>query len=600
MTNEKSNFNSVESLRNFHWEVVEQDLKDILFLTQKCGISDILAKVLINRGIKDVTSAENFLHPKIKNLMPNPFLLKDMEKAANRIAEALTNNEKIIIYADYDVDGATSSALLKRFFRIFNVEAEVYIPCRFKEGYGPNIGAFKKLIEEGAELIITVDCGTVAFESISYAKKECVDVIVVDHHLAQEKLPDAYAVINPNRVDDTFPYKEIAAVAVGFFVITAVRSVLRQIGYFKNNDVEEPKISDYLDLVALGTVCDVMPLTNINRAFVQSGLHVMEQRKNVGITALADIAKIDKKLSSYHLGFVLGPRINAGGRIGKCHLGSDLLSTDVYEEAYELGLSLEKYNDQRKSIEGATLENAIISIERKGYEENSVLLATGNDWHLGVLGILASRLKGKYQKPVLVISLNNGVGKGSARSINGVDIGVNIAAAKKAGLLIDGGGHAMAGGFTVAEEKIDDFYKFLLSKIGNLDDNEHVYKQAKILKIDSVITVNSVTPELFNNLSLAEPFGQSNQRARFIIINAKIIKVRIMGTHHLMFILKDNINNSTSNTIKCILFNGVDDEYGKKLIKSGGRNVNVVGHLQVNFFDQNKVDFIIEDICFNE
>ena len=600
MQAKKNEYQLEKSSKNFDWQLLEQDLKENLWIAQKFGISDILTKILINRNIRDTDSIENFLRPKIRNLMPDPFLLKDMEKAANRIIDSIIQKEKIVIYADYDVDGATSSAVLKRFFRYLGVEAAVYIPCRFKEGYGPNVEAFKALINDGCKLIITVDCGTVAFEPIQYAKDQGADVIVIDHHLAQETLPEAYAIVNPNRIDDDFQYKDIAAVGVVFFVITAVRSILRKMGYFQGKHLEEPDIMQYLDLVALGTVCDVMPLTGINRAFVKHGLHLMKQRKNLGLSVLTDIAKVDKKPEAYHLGYVLGPRINAGGRVGKGSLGSTLLSTDCYEEAYKIALALDQYNQQRKAIEGLVYDEAMASVKFRDYERNSVILALGDNWHLGILGILASRLKEKYQKPSLIISLIGGIGKGSARSIKGIDIGMAITLARKEGLLLDGGGHAMAGGFSVAEEKIDEFYHFMLARIVKNDDSEEIYREAKVLRIDSVITVNSINMQLFDDLAMAEPFGQSNMKPRFIILDAKIIKVWIMAEHHLMFVVKDSIADDLSNNLTCILFKGADSDYGKRLLKGGGKRVNLVGHLQVNFFNQDKVDFIIEDFSFNE
>ena len=600
MNKDKKDCNLKNSYKNLSWELQEQNEKDILLFTQKFGISNILATISINRNIKDVEAMENFLYPKIKNLMSDPFTLKDMDKAANRIAKSILNQEKIVIYADYDVDGATSSAVLKRFLREFDIEATVYIPCRFTEGYGPNKEAFKQLIDQGHNLIITVDCGTAAFEPIKYAQNNGADVIVIDHHLAQEKLPEAFAVINPNRLDDNFKFKNIAAVAVVFFVITAIRSTLRKREYFDNNNKIEPDLINYLDLVALGTVCDVMPLVDINRAFVQQGLKLINQKKNLGLKILADCANINKKSESYHLGYIFGPRINAGGRVGKGYLGSVLLSTDSYEEAHDAALRLEKYNQQRKSIESLVFDEAIQYIKQNNLEGNSVLLASGKNWHQGILGILASRIKEKYQKPTLIISLNEGIGKGSARSIKGIDIGMNITIAKEEGLLIEGGGHEMAGGFSIKEEKIDLFYDFLLSKILIKDNHETIYKQAKVLKIDALISADSVNAKLFNDLKIAEPFGQENEKPRFMISKAIICKAWSMATNHIALIVKDEIYNKTSKNLKCILFNATKNKTGTSLLKSVGKKINLVGYLQTNFFNEEKIDFIIEDFTFNE
>ena len=600
MNSNKIELNVKNSYKKFQWTLQEQNEKDISFFTQKFNISDILAKVLINRGINDAESMQNFLYPKIKNLMPDPFLFKDMDKAAKRIAKSIINKEKIVIYADYDVDGATSSALLKKFLKDLGVEASVYIPCRFNEGYGPNISAFQKLIEQGSDLIITTDCGTVAFEPIKYAQDMGVDVIVIDHHLALERLPECYAVINPNRLDDEFKFKNIAAVGVVFFVITAVRSILREQNFFNQLKNTEPNLIEYLDLVALGTVCDVMPLVGINRAFVQHGLKLINKKKNLGLKILANLANINKRSESYHLGYIFGPRINAGGRVGKGYLGSILLSTESHEEAQKIALSLEKYNKQRKAIESITLEEAIECIKLKNIANNSILLAYGKNWHLGILGILASKIKEKYQKPTLVISLNDGIGKGSARSIKGIDIGMNISIAKEEGLLIEGGGHEMAGGFSIEEDKIEMFYSFLLSRVLGKDNHQTIFKQAKELKVDALISVDSVNNNLFDDLKIAEPFGQGNERPRFMISGAIICKVCKMSVNHLIIIIKDNIYNKSSKNLKCILFNAINNDKYSNIFKSIGKKINLIGYLQVNYFNENIIDFIIEDFSIGE
>ncbi|WP_236870359.1 single-stranded-DNA-specific exonuclease RecJ [Candidatus Bandiella numerosa] len=599
MNNEK-NYGTKSSYKNLHWELQGQSEKDVLHFVQKFGISDIIARVLLNRGINDAESVQNFLYPKIKNLMPNPFLMRDMDKAANRIVESIKAKEKIVMYADYDVDGATSSAVLKRFFYALGLETTVYIPCRFKEGYGPNKEAFKKLIDQGNDLIITVDCGTVAFEPIKYAQGRGVDVIIIDHHIAQENLPESYAVVNPNRLDDDFKFKDIAAVGVVFFVITAIRSILRQKGYFQEKNITEPDIMEYLDLVALGTVCDVMPLTGINRAFVQHGLRLINKKQNLGLKVLAECANIDIKSESYHLGYILGPRINAGGRVGKGYLGSVLLSTNSYQEAYDSAKSLEKYNQQRKSIESIILEQVLANIRKNNFEENSVILAYGEDWHYGVLGILASKVKEKYQKPALIISINDGIGKGSARSIKGIDIGKNITIAKEEGLLIEGGGHEMAGGFSIEKEKIESFYQFLLARILKNNNHQEIYQQAKVLKIDALISVGSVNSNLLSALKIAEPFGQGNEKPKFMIVDAIICKVWTMAVNHITLVIKDGIYDDSSKSIKCVLFNGTSNKYGSALLRSTGKKISLVGNLQPNFFNKDKVDFIIEDFSFDE
>ena len=343
-----------------------------------------------------------------------------------------------------------------------------------------------------------------------------------------------------------------------------------------------------------------MPLVGINRAFVQHGLKLINKKKNLGLKILANLANINKRSESYHLGYIFGPRINAGGRVGKGYLGSILLSTESHEEAQKIALSLEKYNKQRKAIESITLEEAIECIKLKNIENNSILLAYGKNWHLGILGILASKIKEKYQKPTLVISLNDGIGKGSARSIKGIDIGMNISIAKEEGLLIEGGGHEMAGGFSIEEDKIEMFYSFLLSRVLGKDNHQTIFKQAKELKVDALISVDSVNNNLFDDLKIAEPFGQGNERPRFMISDAIICKVCKMSVNHLIIIIKDNIYNKSSKNLKCILFNAINNDKYSNIFKSIGKKINLIGYLQVNYFNENMIDFIIEDFSIGE
>jgi single-stranded-DNA-specific exonuclease len=444
-----------KSVKGLKWAVLDPDERIVTTLSQKLGIPDLLAKVLVNRGILSADDARKFLDPKVRDLLPDPFLLKDMDKAATRFAEAVVNKEKITIFGDYDVDGATSSALLKRFFRDVDIDAGIYIPNRILEGYGPNLDALKKLKDEGNTLVITVDCGIVSFEPIKGAKDYGLEIIVIDHHLSTDEMPEAYAVVNPNRFDDEFEFKSLAAVGVAFLTVVAIRSKLRDMGYFK--DKPEPNLLDYLDLVALGTVCDVMQLNNVNRAFVAQGLKLINQRKNLGIATLSNVARLEVVPQSYHLGFVIGPRINAGGRVGEGMLGATLLSTLDSMEAFTIATRLEQLNDERRAVEAVILEEAINEVESKELYKKPLIIVTGNNWHQGILGILASRIKEKYSRPTAIISFVDGMGKGSARSITGIDLGSLLANAKQKGILVHGGGHAMAGGFTIEQSKLPEF-----------------------------------------------------------------------------------------------------------------------------------------------
>jgi single-stranded-DNA-specific exonuclease len=596
MLAESSNVNSIEfgkSVKGLCWKLEEGCEKTIRTLIQKLGINEVLAKVLYNRGITTTEEAVDFLDPKLRKLILNPVALKDMNKATTRIVAAIANNEKICVFGDYDVDGATSSSLLRRFFKSLNIEIGVYIPNRLREGYGPNKDAFNKLKEDGYTLVITVDCGIVSFDPLAYAKSIGLDVIVVDHHLGTERLPEAVAVINPNRHDEEFAYKSMAAVGVTFLLIIAIRTVLREQNWFAQNSITEPDLLNLLDLVALGTVCDVMSLKGINRAFVTQGLKVIAQRKNVGLATLANIARLDSTPKTHHLGYVFGPRINAGGRVGEGILGTNLLSTDSPKEAYDIAIKLEKLNDERRTIEAKALEEAIAQIEKNKMYDNPIMFVQSTEWHIGILGILASKLKEKYSKPAGVIVVKDDFAKGSARSIPGIDLGSLLASAKAEELLIEGGGHAMAGGFTVAVNKIDLFCNYIIEKLAG---SNAAFAKAKELPIDYVLSIASINKELIKTLNKASPFGSGNATPRFVLSDVKIAHSTIVGIDHIMVVVSNSI--TTNQTQKCILFKGVDTILGQFLLNNVGKTINLAGSLQSNNYDEEKIDFIIEDAAF--
>ncbi len=588
-----SSQNFGESVRGLTWQVAEVDERIILSIVQKLEIPEILATILYNRGVKDAEQAGLFLDPKLRSYMPDPFGLLDMDKAASRIAKAIIDGEKIAVFGDYDVDGATSTALLKRFFRDLGVDAEIYIPNRILEGYGPSDAAFQKLKDNGNTLVITVDCGTVSFDPIDYARSIGLDIVILDHHLSLDRLPKANAIVNPNRFDETFSYKSLAAVGVAFLASVAVRSRLRELGYFDGKI--EPDLMQYLDLVALGTVCDVMQLNGINRAFVAQGLKLINKRTNVGIAALSDIAKLDSCVQSYHLGFVIGPRINAGGRVGEGILGSCLLSTEDPNEASEISLKLERLNEERRAIESVILEQAISQIEDCKLYEKPVIMVCGRDWHQGILGIIASRLKERYGKPSAVVSFVDGIGKGSARSITGIDLGTLLANAKASELLLQGGGHAMAGGFSVAVGRSTEFYEFLCER---LKDTGAIVEKAKELRIDAVLDLSAINGELIKIINRAAPFGAGNPQPKFAISNVVIVDVRIVGKAHIMFIVANKKTDSIAvTTVKCIMFKALDTDIGQILLKGVGKTVSIIGTIQPHHLDDRKADFIAEDIA---
>ena len=402
------------------------------FLKDNFNLSEIVSKLIAIRNIK-LDEVNIFLNPKIKNLLPNPFILKDMEKSVDRTIKAIGNNEKVGIFGDYDVDGATSTAILGNYFNEINQKIEIYIPDRKTEGYGPNIKGFETLINKKVDLIFTVDCGTLSFLPIDFAFKKKIDVIVLDHHQSEIQLPKAHAIVNPNRLDDTSNLNYLCAAGVCFLFLVALNKKLRDLDWFKKNKLTEPNLLEFLDLVSLGTVCDVVPLIGLNRAIVKQGLKILRKKSNLGLKTLFNICKIETSPTTYHLGYILGPRINAGGRVGKCSHGANLLMNSNPKNAFNLASELETYNNERKVLEKSLLDNIL---KQKIDLDDPVIILAGDNWHEGIIGIIASRVKEKFNKPTIIISLNNKIGKASARSIYGFDIGTIIISAVQNGILL--------------------------------------------------------------------------------------------------------------------------------------------------------------------
>lgn len=584
-----------QSITGKVWRCNKPDSKTLLQFEQ-AGIDTTLSTILINRNISNPDQAAGFLDPKLKDLLPNPFDLLDMEKAADRIADAVINKEQVTIFGDYDVDGATSSALLKKFLYAVGLKPEVYIPHRLNEGYGPNKGAMDKIKNDHkSSLLVTVDCGIVSFEPLEYAKSIGLDVIILDHHLSQEKLPKVDAIVNPNRFDEEFEYKNLAAVGVVFLTTIAIRSKLRDKGFFKDGQFEEPDLMQYLDLVALGTVCDVMRLVGINRAFVHQGLKLIKQRKNLGLATLANVVGMDAIPKSHHLGFVIGPRINACGRVGEGHLGPKLLSTNDSIEAFAIAKKLDKLNDDRRSIEHTILEHAIEQIQSNSLHEKPVIMVYGKQWHLGILGVIASKLKEKYGKPSAAISIIDGEAKGSARSIPGIDFGTALSNAKEKGLILEGGGHAMAGGFTVDEKKLQEFYDYMIERA---QQSPKSFEEAKIMDADFTVNVEAINFDLATNIEKAAPFGNGNQQPRVIIENALVLKASLIRQSHIMLIVRDKYAISDrAKTLKAMVYRAMDRNIADYLIRSVGKTLNLIGTLQFNNWYLEKVDFVVEDVA---
>jgi len=576
------------SLRGLRWRERGGDARLGLTLAQRLGVPEIVGRILAGRGVAE-GDAERFLSPTLRDALPDPLSFKGMAEAVARIVGAIRNSETIAIFGDYDVDGATSSALLKRFLEAAGGKVRVYIPDRQREGYGPNAPALLKLKAEGAAVAITVDCGVTAFAPLTEAADAGLDVIVVDHHVAEPNLPRAVSVINPNRLDETGAHGNLAAVGVAFLLAVAVNRALRQAGHYTSRP--EPDLMTLLDLVALGTVCDVVPLTGVNRALVTQGLKMMRQRGNIGIAALADTARLAERIDAYHAGFILGPRVNAGGRVGAADLGTRLLSTEDAIEARQIAGELDRLNDERRQIEAQVLEEAIAEVEARNSNAPLIFVAK-QGWHAGVIGIVASRLKERYGRPALVAAIDNGIAKGSGRSVAGVALGATIIAARQAGLLINGGGHAMAAGFTAEAGKLDALRDFLVARVAEALDGQEPVPE---LGIDGALACTAATPDFAALIERMAPFGTGNAEPRFAFANLRVLRATLVGKEqsHVSCVLGDGAG---MGRIKAIAFRAVESALGPALLRSQGAGFHVAGHVRAdNWQGREGVQLLIDD-----
>ena len=575
------------SLQGKKWIYKDFDHANVNFIKENYSLDEITAKLLSIRNIKN-DNINTYLEPSIKSLIPNPNVLKDMTKSIDRIFKAIQNREKIGIFGDYDVDGASSTALLGNYFKKIDHDFEIYIPDRKQEGYGPSIGSFKKLINLGVNIIITVDCGTMSFEAIDYANKNNIDVIVIDHHQSEIKLPDAFSIINPNQIDDKSDLNYLCAAGVCFMFLVSLNEKLKKNNWFSEKKKNSPNLLDFLDLVSLGTICDVVPLVGLNRAIVKQGLKVINYKKNLGLKTLIDICNIEAKTSTYHLGYVLGPRINAGGRVGKCSHGANLLLNSSSKESYKLASELDQFNSDRKKIEKELLNVALNTITKK--LNDPVIILQGNNWHEGIIGIIASRIKDKFNKPTIIISFTDNIGKASARSINGFDIGSTIISAVQNNILIKGGGHKMAGGFSIKKDNVDALKLFIFKKF---EKKKNLLINKDVLYLDSQISASALNEEFYNKIDKLSPFGSGNPEPRFSLNDVRIIKSQIIAEKHVKSILttKDGL------TVKSISFNSSDSDLGQFLLSNNKKTFNIAGKLTLNEWKGEKnVEFIIDDI----
>ena len=581
------NFSSVSGK---NWLFKKFNSSDVTKFTENFSLTEIVAKLLSIRK-KNIDDIALFLDPKIKNLLPNPLHLKDMKSAIERTYKSIIKSELIGIFGDYDVDGASSTALLARYFLSINQKIQTYIPNRQTEGYGPNNLGFNNLISNGAKIIFTVDCGTLSFGPINFAQKLNVDVIVLDHHQSDVKLPEACAIVNPNRYDDTSELNYLCAAGVCFVFLVALNKKLRDENWFKNNNINEPNILNSLDLVSLGTVCDVVPLIGLNRAIVKQGLKIIKKRSNLGLKTLYDLCNIESQPTTFDLGFRLGPRINAGGRVGKASHGAELLISNDPKKTYQIALDLDKSNKERQAIELMLSEQ--INLEVKNYHNHPVLVMSGNNWHEGIIGIVASRIKEKYNKPTILISLKQNIGKGSARSVVGFDIGSQIIKAVQCGILQKGGGHKMAGGFILKKENIPTFRDFLIKNYEKSNINSSASTN---LYLDSIIAPSALNEVFFDEINCLAPFGSGNSEPKFVIENIKVISANIVGNNHIKLVL----SGKDGTVFKSLAWNAINTPLEPFLNNKNRKRINIAGKMHLNQWrGERKVEFMIEDIALN-
>ncbi len=553
---------------------------------------DLLTQLLTTRGVAH-EDVERHAQPTMRAFLPDPSEFRDMDQAAERIAQAILSREAITVYGDYDVDGATSSALLIQLFRELGVEADYYIPDRLLEGYGPSGEALVKLADQGSSLIITVDCGAMAYEALEMARTAGVDVIVVDHHKCAADLPPAAALVNPNRLDENdlaASHGHLAAVGVAFLLAIALVRTLRARGYFK--DRKEPDLMALLDLVALGTVADVAALHGLNRAFVSQGLKILARRDRIGMAALMDASRLKRAPQASDLGFALGPRINAGGRIGESTLGVRLLTTQDPEEARAIAEQLSSLNEERRAIEAEVQEQAEAQIASQ--HNRAVQVLSGKGWHPGVIGIVAGRIKEKTGKPAIVIACDDdGTGKGSGRSISGVDLGAAIIVAREEDLLVAGGGHAMAAGLTIDTSRLDEFADFLDQRLAR-DVTKAQANQS--MQLDLSVAPGGLTPDLVATLDQAGPFGVGWPAPRVAVGPVRIVRADIVGKDHLRIIAAGEDGRS----FKGIAFRAAETEMAQTLMhRSAGRRFHLAGRVKIDDWGSRPAaELHLEDAAF--
>jgi single-stranded-DNA-specific exonuclease len=565
-----------------------------LNIVQRNGVPELLARVLAGRGV-EADQVAAYLDPTIKALMPDPNTLTAMQAASQRIAHSILNNEGVAIFGDYDVDGATSSALLAFYLRRCGLDPIVHIPDRIFEGYGPNVDAIRGFAEKGVKLLITVDCGTTSIEPLTEAKKLGLDVVVIDHHQADEELPPAVAIVNPNRADDLSGLGHLAAAGLVFVTLVALARELRARNFW-NETLTEPDLLSLLHLVALGTVADVVPLKGLNRAFVAKGLIALRRRDNVGMTALMDAARLTGPPEAWHLGFLLGPRINAGGRIGRADLGVRLLLEEDPTEAARIAAELDRLNTERRQIEIATVEQAdaeamaALGLEEKG----AVVVTAGQGWHPGVVGLVAARLKERYGRPAFAIAMEpGGTGTGSGRSIAGVDLGLAVRRAVHEGLLLKGGGHAMAAGITIKKDALAAFRAYLEE---TLAASVEAARRERALFIDGAVSAGGVNVALVDTLARAGPYGAGNPEPMLALPAHTLAYADLVGENH----IRARFKSGDGKFVNAIAFRAAGQPLGRALLDNRGRAMHAAGHLAIDRYQgEERVQMRLTDVALS-
>jgi single-stranded-DNA-specific exonuclease len=591
--------NVTASVRGFTWRerLGPGAAGTALAMSQRYHLPELLGRVLAARGV-GLDEVPVALDPSIKALMPDPSTLRDMDVAAARLADAIIRREQVALFGDYDVDGACSCAQLARFLTAHGLKPRVYIPDRMTEGYGPNVKAIEGLVEAGAKLILALDCGTTSFEPLAAAKRLGVDVLVVDHHQSDERLPEVAALVNPNRQDDVSGLGHLCSAGLVFMLMVATARELRWRGHGGSpggiGATAPIDLLEMLDLVALATVCDVVPLRGLNRAYVTRGLQVLRRRRNVGLKALADAASLAVEPTAYHLGFVLGPRINAGGRIGDAGLGARLLAMSDETEAARIATLLDRLNRERKALEMQMLEEAMLRADTclEAHADTPILVVASEGFHKGVVGLVASRLVERFHLPACVIAWDeHGLGTGSLRSIAGVDIGAAVRAAVAAGHLVKGGGHTMAAGLSVMRDRLHALEEFLRSRLA---DPTRAARSERVLNIDGSLTPVGVTDELMALIARAGPFGQGNPEPRFAFPAQRIKFAKVVGTAHVRCVLEAG----DGARLDAVAFRAADQPVGAALLAASGLPLHVAGHLRRDTWNgRDRRELVVEDVA---